>query len=55
MEQRADKLTVDDVVQAMMLAIDDEEMAGQGVFIHGRGKIGGWFDWPRTGNGLTAK
>lgn len=39
MEARADKLKVEDVVKAMMFAVDDESLAGVGVFIHGKGKI----------------
>ncbi|KAI9005547.1 hypothetical protein DFJ74DRAFT_773827 [Hyaloraphidium curvatum] len=42
MEERAAKLSVEDVVAAMMFAVDDESLAGQGLFIHGKGKIDVW-------------
>lgn len=49
MEERADKLTVDDIVTAMMYAVDLEDLAGVGIFIHGKGKID---LWQHDGEGL---
>jgi NAD(P)-dependent dehydrogenase (short-subunit alcohol dehydrogenase family) len=55
MEERADKLTVDDIVTAMMFAVDMEDLAGVGIFIHGKGKIDVWAPGGELGRRLRGE
>lgn len=39
LKKRADKLTPEDIAEAMMIAVDDEGLSGVGIFVHGKGKM----------------